>query len=250
MWQRCNLQLPTTNTRGGNASFLLSGTKIAVHNWTHGKQEASGKYLSPENAAKVIAAKFGDYADPFRPKETVQVVGVLVTATTAEIFIEQLAQLAHILDYSEVKQALSYAKAYENLQTTKMVKMPVVSSPAFGAVGDLTPTIGRMMEQTLGRMMDSLHTDVLDPFALITQLQAVKKAREQANADFLQKVSEMRPLEIWAFQAQGQLDVIAQNLQQNIPTAENIYSFLMFFVGENLSGLQQLLRATDEHNNR
>ena len=106
------------------------------------------------------------------------------------------------------------------------------------------------MEQTLGRMMDSLHTDVLDPFALIAQLQTVKKAREQANADFLQKVSEMRPLEVWAFQAQGQLDVIAQNLQQNIPTAENIYSFLMFFVGENLSGLQQLLRATDEHNNR
>lgn len=151
MWQRCNLQLPTTNTRGGNASFLLSGTKIAVHNWTHGKQEASGKYLSPENAAKVVAAKFGDYADPF---------------------------------------------------------------------------------------------------ALIAQLQAVKKAREQANTDFLQKVSEMRPLEVWAFQAQGQLDVIAQNLQQNIPTAENVYSFLMFFVGENLSGLQQLLRATDEHNNR
>lgn len=109
-----------------------------------------------------------------------------------------MAQITHILDYSELKQALSYAKAHEHLQTTKMVK----------------------------------------------------KAREQANADFLQKVSEMRPLEVWAFQEQGQLDVIAQNLQQNIPTAENVYSFLMFFVGENLSGLQQLLRATDDRNNR
>lgn len=249
MWHKQKLALPSValNTLGGSAPFSLSamGQKIAVHNWTHGKTEPSGRYLSPENAVKAVAAKFSDYADPNRPKGNVQVICLLITAATPEPFIAQLEQMANVLDYSEVKQALSYAKSYANLQVTKMVKTPVINSPAFGVASNLSTTLSRKMEQTVSQAVDSLTATVGDPFAMLDQLKQVKKLREQARGEFLQNIAKIAPLDVWLFTASGQLDVIAQNLLQNVPTSENVYSLLLAFVSEDLSSMTKLFKGDE-----
>lgn len=239
MWQKHSLKLPTTNTRGGNASFLLSGTKIAVHNWTHGKKEASGQFLSPENAVNAIAAKFSDYSDVHRPKGEVDAVLLLITSPHESEFIEQLDALSGVLDYSEVKQAAAYAKANQGLSVSKMVKPPTIQYPAFNANADLTPSIGRQM-QAVQNAQNLASLSGGDIFATLNQLKALKAEKAQQLAEKTAKLTAIKA-EAFVCIEHGFLDVIAQNLQEGLPTSENIYSFLIAFVGENLQALRNMV---------
>nr|WP_247645954.1 hypothetical protein [Haemophilus influenzae] len=72
MWKQQKLKLsPQAKTTLQNAqkgiispfSLSVSGTKLGVHNWSHGIKEKSNHYLSPENAVKALAAKLVDYAE-------------------------------------------------------------------------------------------------------------------------------------------------------------------------------------------
>lgn len=239
-WQKTKLTLPNLTTRGGNASFLLSGTKIAVHNWTHGKKEASGRFLSPENAVKAIEAKFNDYGDVHRPKGEVDVVLMLITSPYEGEFIAQMEALAKLLDYSEAKQAISYAKASQGLSVSKMVKPPRIQSPAFGAEADLSPSIGRKMQA----IQDAQNLASLaggDIFATLNQLKTLKAEKAQQLSEQAQQLAAVS-CEAFVFVEHGFLDVIAQNLQNDLPTAENIYSFLIAFTGENLTALKNMMR--------
>ncbi|WP_458118811.1 hypothetical protein OF381_10555 [Mannheimia haemolytica] len=249
MWQKKKIKLPyqaldiLTGKSNSDLSLSVKGQKIAVHNWTHGKQEQSGRYLSPENAVKVVAKKFTDYADPNRPQGQMQVVCFLATSSGQKDFIEQLERMSGILDYSEVKQALSYAKAYAELENTKMVKMPMISSPAFATDADLTPSIARKVSNAVSHGKNS--SSISDPFDIINQLKAKKQAKEQAKVEEVKKLVG-NEVTIWAFAGEGLLDYISLELQKNLPTAENIYSFLLVFIGENLTGLTGLLNEVDE----
>ena len=66
MWQKQKLKLsPQAKTTLQNAqkgiispfSLSVSGTKLGVHNWSHGIKEKSNHYLSPENAVKALAIR-------------------------------------------------------------------------------------------------------------------------------------------------------------------------------------------------
>ena len=82
----------TKRTKGDYFPFFVicSGTKLGVHNWSHGIKEKSNHYLSPENAVKALAAKLVDYADPNRPKGTQDVIAIMVTNSNIDQFIADL----------------------------------------------------------------------------------------------------------------------------------------------------------------
>lgn len=249
MWKKATLALPASAlekmTGGSNAPFSLAvtGQKIAVHNWTHGKTEQSGRYLSPENAVKAVSAKFNDYADPHRPQGVVQAVVFLITSTSGEVFIQQLEAMGGILDYSEVKQALSYATASQRLEAEKMVKMPTIAFPSFATGADLTPSGGRALNNAVNASLEEAGGKMpADPFAVIAKLKAQKAEKAKARAEQAKKLTQSKA-EVWAFVGDGLLDEIALTLFDNLPTSENVFSFMLAFVGEDLSGLKMLLQG-------
>lgn len=252
MWKKQNLAMPkqllNVLTGGAVAPFSLAvaGQKLAIHNWTHGKHEASGRYLSPENAVKALQAKFMDYADPNRPKGEMSVVCFLVATPSMGEFIAKLESVVNILDYSDIKQALQYAKAYENLETTKMVKKNVLTSPAFGAEAELTTSLGRTAQQQMNEARVALANDVGDVFEMVTQLKNIKEAKDRLRAEAMQKLVSAMPVEVWSYQARGELDIIAPRLLDNLPGAENVFSLLITFIGKDLGGLSALIQPLSQ----
>ncbi|KMK52012.1 hypothetical protein RO21_03160 [[Actinobacillus] muris] len=250
MWQQQTLQHSPqarealeANLRGEQSPFdvSLTGLKIGVHNWSHGLETKSGRYLSPENANKAFIAKMTDYADPNRPSGELDVVVIMVTAANIEQFIAQMENVMILLPEPAFKQAYDYAKAHQKLAETKMVKTPQIASPAFGQENDITPQSGRDLQ---GIMRGSLVANVAsgDPFAVIDELIQQKARRQAENKQKIERILHTSA-QVYAFQDRGVLDVIALNLQKNVPSANNVFTATVCFIGKDLSNLRGMLNG-------
>lgn len=249
MWKKQKLQLPPQakatlqNAQKGIISpFSLSvqGTKLGLHNWTHGIKEDSGRYLSPENAVKVIQAKFTDYSDPNRPKGDVQCFAVMIASAKIEDFITALEKASVLLPYPEFKQALDYAKSQQKLNETKMVKMPTIGNPSFLPSADITPQSSRTLQAVI-RNANATAEASPDPMAMLAQLKAKKAEREQKNQEKTTALLNAA-VEAYCYQKTASLEQIALEINQNLPNANHIFTALIVFIGADLSNLTGMIR--------
>ncbi|MDY4281043.1 MAG: hypothetical protein SOX56_08270 [[Pasteurella] mairii] len=231
------------NAKGINSPFVLSakGTKIGVHNWSHGVKEQSNYYLSPRNAVKVFAEKLTDYSDPQRPQGEQEMVALMVTSGDMDEFIAKLEKVRVLLAEPAFKQALDYAKSSKSLQETKMIKTPTISYPAFGGQADITPSANRAMQSILRNSASGVNAkNIADPMTAIQSLLQKKAEREKQNQ---QKVTQMltTSAEVYAFITRGRLEQAEMEMQLNIPSDSNIYTACVLFIGDDLSSIRGML---------
>lgn len=222
-------------------SLSASGTKIGVHNWTHGIEEKSNRYLSPENAVKALAAKLIDYSDPNRPKGRQEVIAIMITSGNIEQFIHDLEKVRSLLPEPCFKQAYDYAKSSKDLQQTKMTKTPTIAHPAFCNAADITPGSNRIMQGILRNAVAGANAiKTGDPSAVIQNLLKAKDAREQENK---KKVNDLlvAEVQVWAFTENDLLEVAEAKMRINVPSAENVFTACLMYVGSDLSAIRGML---------
>ena len=249
MWQKRLLKLSPqmrdklADIQRGNVqpvNLAVTGTKLGVHNWTHGSKTKDGRYLSPENAIKAISAKFADTSDKNRPTNSVDVVGIMVSTQNIDDFITQLEQVAVLLPDPVFKQSYDYAKSQKDLATTKMIKTPTVGYPAFSPGADITPASA----QSLNGVMRNANAMAMavrgDPTTLINNILQKKAKKEEENQ---QKVNKLLSAQasIYAYQATGTLEQIALTLQAGKPSSAYVYTALVMYVGNDLSNIRGML---------
>ncbi|OOF81700.1 hypothetical protein [Rodentibacter caecimuris] len=251
MWQKQQLKLaPQSRIVLENAqkgiispfSLSVTGTKLGVHNWSHGIKEKSNHYLSPENAVKALAAKLVDYADPNRPKGVQDVVAIMVTNSNIEQFIADLENVRELLPEPTFKQALDYAKSSKDLQTTKMVKTPTMANPSFSNSTDITPGSARTMQSILrNATAAAVAAQAKDPMAAIEALKAAKKERDKQNNE---KVAKMliTSANVYAFSVSDYLEVAESKIKLNVPTSGNVFTACVMFIGADLTNIKGMLR--------
>lgn len=248
-WALKNLALPQgakkaleDSQKGVATPFSLSiqGQSIGVHNWTHGKQEKSNKYLSPINAIAAIAAKLSDYRDENRPKTEQDCILIMITADNIGAFIAELEKVAVIMPDPVIKQALDYAKSSKDLETVKMIKTPQISHPCFGKLADITPQSARSLNSLMTNAQ-AANEQTGDPFAVLEQLKEHKAKKEQKNAEKLTALLNANA-KVYAYSDRGLLDAIALNIIANVPQASNGFTVCLCFVGDNLSQFKELLK--------
>lgn len=247
-WALKNLALPQgakkaleDSQKGVATPFSLSiqGQSIGVHNWTHGKQEKSNKYLSPVNAIAAIAAKLSDYRDENRPKTEQDCILMMISADNIGAFIAELEKVAVLMPDPVIKQALDYAKSSRDLETVKMIKTPQISHPSFGKLADITPQSARMLNSVMQNVQTT--TEITgDPFQVLEQLKQRKAEKAQKNQEKITALLNTSA-KIYAYKERGLLDAIALNIGANVPLASNGFCVLLCFVGDNLSQLESLL---------
>lgn len=249
MWEKKTLRLsPSVQTalegalRGAPVQVNLTtkGAKIAVHNWTHGITTASGRYLSPENAIKAVVAKCSDYRDSNRPRGVVETVGILLTARTIDDFIQTLTQAQALWAEPTIRQALDYAKAHRTLQADKMTKTPTITSPAFSPSTDITPSSARTLQSVMRNANATASATSADPLAAIAALKAKKAEREQQNQAKVRSMLAARA-PIYAHVGKQTLEQTALSLLTNTPDASHVYTVLLFFVGNDLTALKEMI---------
>lgn len=250
MWQVYRLQHNNkvkqslaANLRGEISPFSLSATglKIGVHNWTHGIEEKSNKYLSPENAVKAFSKKFTDFADPNLPRGRQDVVVVMVTSTTIDGFIATLEKVALLLPEPTFKQAYDYAKSSKTLADTKMIQTPPISSPAFAKPADITPQSARELESIMRNVVAGAASAAGgDPSAVIAMLKEAKARRQAENQQKVEKMLNTQA-EVYGFKVSGELSEIASQLNKNLPDAGHIFTACVCFIGATLSTIAEML---------
>ncbi|UWZ92182.1 hypothetical protein HZ320_00100 [[Pasteurella] aerogenes] len=250
MWKKQLLKLSPqaklaleNNAKGINSPFVLSakGTKIGVHNWSHGVKEQSNYYLSPRNAVKVFAEKLTDYSDPQRPQGEQDIIAVMVTSGDIDEFIVKLEKVRVLLAEPAFKQALDYAKSSKSLQETKMIKTPTISYPAFSDQADITPSANRAMQSILRNSASGVSAkNIADPMMAISQLLQKKAEREKQNQ---QKVTQMlaASAEVYSFITRGRLEQAEIEMQLNVPSDSYIYTACVLFIGGDLSSIKGML---------
>lgn len=249
MWRLATLQLnqdtkeKLKQIQSGKAkqvNLSAAGTKLGVHNWTHGSKTKDGRYLSPQNAIKAIADKFVDKSDTNRPAGSVDVVGIMITTQNIDDFIAQLEQAAVLLPDPVFKQSYDYAKSQKDLATTKMIKTPTVGYPAFSPGADITP----QSAQTLNGIMRNANAVAMavrgDPSTLIKNLLQKKQQREAENKQKLDKLLSTKA-QVYAFCETGELAQIALRLNSGAPSSEYIFTALIVYVGADLSNIRGMI---------
>lgn len=250
MWKKQKLKLSPqakqvldNAQRGMISPFSLSttGTKLGVHNWSHGIKEKSNHYLSPENAIKALAEKLVDYADPNRPTGQQDVLVIMVSHSQLDRFLSELDAVRVILPEPTFKQAFDYAKSSQDLQATKMIKTPTMASPAFSKSADITPGSARVMQGILRNVVSAVNaTQAADPSAIIEALLAAKREREARNqAQVAQLLASQA--EVFAFSAHNFLDICEAQLKANIPAVGNVFTAAVMFIGNDLSSIKEML---------
>ncbi|OOF58934.1 hypothetical protein [Rodentibacter myodis] len=251
MWQQQKLKLsPQVKTILQNAqkgiispfSLSVSGTKLGVHNWSHGIKEKSNHYLSPENAVKALAAKLVDYADPNRPKGVQDVVVIMVTNSNIEQFIADLEKVRELLPEPTFKQALDYAKSSKDLQTTKMVKTPTMVNPAFSNGADITPGSARTMQGILrNATAAAVAVQTKDPMAAIEALKKAKAERDKQNKEKVEKMLNTSA-NIYAFSVSDYLEIVESKIKINVPSSGNVFTACVMFIGTDLTHIKGMLQ--------
>lgn len=250
VWKLKKIALPPSVTdvlkenqrgRATPLNFSISGVKIGVHNWSHGLQEKSGKYLSPENAMNAYVLKFLDYNDSNRPQGEQDVIGLMITASHSDEFIAKIENIATLLPEPTFKQALDYAKASATIDQTKMIKTPAMASPAFAKEADITPQSARTLQSVLRNATAIATTSVANNINdVINALKQKKAERERENQQKTERLLSATA-QAYAFIDRGELAEVAMNLKRNLPDAGNIFTACVMFIGKDLSNLKGMI---------
>ncbi|MCT8823052.1 hypothetical protein [Glaesserella parasuis] len=250
MWKKQRLQHSPqvkasleANLRGDISPFSLStnGVKIGVHNWSHGIEEKSNKYLSPENAVKVFMQKMTDYADVNLPKGVQDVVCVMVATSDIDTFIDTLNNVAVLLPEPTFKQACDYAKSSKTLADTKMIKTPQIAHPAFAKPADITPQSARELQSIMRNVVSgAMSATAGDVSAVMAQLAQRKAERQAQNQQKIMRLLHTQAT-LYAFKARGELAQIAGQMNKNVPNASHIFTAAVCFIGANLNAIAGML---------
>lgn len=231
------------NLKGVSTPFDLSvkGTKIGVHNWSHGIATRTGKYLSPENAVKAYIAKLLDYNDINRPKGVQDIVLIMVTATNSEAFIANIENIATLLPEPVFRQALDYAKASATIEQTKMVKTPAMAYPAFAKESDITPQSARTLQGVLRNAVAIATTSTAGNINdVINRLKGQKAERERKNQEKTDRLLAT-VAQAYVFIDRGELAEVAMHLKNNLPDSGHIFTACVMFIGKDLSNLKGMI---------
>lgn len=245
MWQQKKLkvseQVENALVNGQSLKLSVQGTKIGVHNWTHGIEEKSNRYLSPENAVKVFADKLLDYSDPNRPKNRQDIIAIMVTSSDIDEFILHLESVQVLLPEHCFQQALDYAKSSKSLADTKMIKTPTIASPAFANSADITPGSNRSLQSILRNVSSiAVSAQTGDPMIAIQNLMQLKQQREQQNQQKVQQIMTAQGA-VYAFSVKDFLETAQAKIQLNIPPSSNIFTACVLYIGNDLSPIRGML---------
>ena len=223
------------------SQLSTSGQELTVHPWqyTVGKKDKSGSYLSPSNAVKRLAEKLNDNADANLVNHPIEAVGIMVFSTDLVGFIGKLTPLCELIATSGMKQAMRIAIAYSGIESSKMQKGNAIINPYWPKQGEITPSVQRTLKRQLVIQSDMAAS--AGTREITNTLSILLAKRKQKIADISKAWSDLRLSgQLMAFSATGTPEQIANSIKQGVPTEENIYTTATLFLGQDLSLLKEL----------
>ncbi|KNC94144.1 hypothetical protein [Trabulsiella odontotermitis] len=223
-------------------TLTANGQSITVHPWQHGvgKEEKSGCYLSPANAAKRLAEKLADSSDSWAPTISTQAVALMVCAGSLDTFIALLEPLATLVATPGMMQALRMARSQAGLQNSKMQTGNNVKNPFWPTGGLLLPEPQRSSRKTLLGSLDMAGS--YGTRQMVATLSALADKRQQQIQAMQTAWAELQKVKgnLWIFSADGSPQAIAGQIKKGTPGEDNVHTVVTLFTGDNLTFLREM----------
>ncbi|KLP39479.1 hypothetical protein [Enterobacter ludwigii] len=223
-------------------TLTANGQCITVHPWQHGvgKEEKSGCYLSPANAAKRLAEKLADSSDSRTPTTSTQAVALMVCAGSLDTFIALLEPLTALVATPGMMQALRMAKSQAGLQQSKMQAGNNVKNPYWPTGGGLLPEPQRSSRKTLLGALDMAGSyGTRQMLATLTALADKRQQQIQAMQTAWAEIKKVKG-NLWVFSADGSPQAIAEQIKNGTPGEDNVHTVVTLFTGDNLTFLREM----------
>ena len=224
-------------------ALTANGQSLTVHAWQHGvgKEEKSGCYLSPANAAKRLAEKLTDAADGRAPAANMQAVALMVCAGSPDAFIALLEPLATLVATPGMLQALRMAKSQAGLQASKMQTGNALKNPYWSASGQLMPEPQRSSRRTLLGALDVAGS--YGTRNMVATLSTLSAERQQRIQDMQAAWTQLQQVKgaLWSFSGAGSPAALADAIKAGTPGEDNVHTVATLFVGDNLAFLKEMV---------
>lgn len=198
-------------------ALLVQAQILAVtpYQFGVGLPEEGNHYLAPTNAAKALATKLTDLADPHRPTGTVHAVGLMVCATSASQLISLLTTTTAVLPIPEWCAALRRLSA----DNQRMTRPAAAAVPRWQPASPLALDPLRGFRAAQGGQLAQIEALAADSTTPLDRLQAIAARRADRLASLAAALAAMaaNSANLWVWQGGGEPGVIAGQLTAATP---------------------------------
>ncbi|MCW6546992.1 hypothetical protein NE897_15080 [Yersinia ruckeri] len=238
MWRKATLSIPSNMT-------ALNCAILPVHPWVYGvgRAEATGNYLSPQNAVDYLAGKLAGHGGEQC------VVVLMVCAHTHAEFMPLLQQFSDVLPLPVYSQVSRMARTAASLATTKM-QLPAQNAGGLPLPQPLSTATSRMALNA--RRIAAAKTaaaggaSVGGLQAALTQFTAARESALGKIADALSGLLAGTAV-AWVFTANGTAGHVASEMRKNVPQPDAVFTLATLFAGEDLTTLEAMIHDTNSH---
>ena len=227
MWQRKKLVL------SGDSGRILCSV-LSVSPWTHGAgiQEASGLYLSPENAVGWVTGKLAG------APSGLDVTAMLFSAPTLTDFVSVLAVAADIFPVTQLTQVWRRAKSALSLSETRM-QLPAMAGGLPAAAALSVPTL---RQASAANALISAAGSTLP--ALSEALASFSAQRASLLATAQQALEQLTSAELTVHTVSVVRSTAGalREMREGVPCPDHVYTLCLVFAGEDLSPLRGMLK--------
>ncbi|CNF55803.1 phage-like protein [Yersinia bercovieri] len=238
MWRKATLSIP------GNMA-AVNCAMLPVHPWVYGvgRPEASGSYLSPQNAVDHLAGKLAGSGGQQR------VVVLMVCAADHPAFMQALTQFSAVLPLPVFSQVARMASTAATLATTKM-QLPASAGNGLPLPQPLSTATSRMAinAQRIAQAKDAAGAGA-SLVGLDSVLSGFASAKAAALANMENALNGLLAghAQAWVFTANGSAATVASEMKKNVPQQDAVFTLATLFAGEDLTPLEAMINDSDSH---
>ena len=204
--------------RTGLESLLTQGQVLTASPYQYqvGTQQDSGKYMNPQTAMRILAAKLNDHVDKNRPAGPLYCIAIMISESQLSHFSAKLNRISTILPLPEWCQVARQATALSTNSIDKLYQPATIAQPRFKPQSNLNADPLREYLKLQGSQLATLESLAHDKDDVINKLSklAVKRTAilSQINTSIntLKNVTES----VWSMSLTGSAHSIATQLNQ------------------------------------
>lgn len=181
-----------------------------------GTQQDSGKYMNPQTAMTILAAKLNDHVDKNRPAGPLYCIAIMISESQLSHFSAKLNSISTILPLPEWCQVARQATALSTNSIDKLYQPAAIAQPRFKPQSNLNADPLREYLKLQGSQLATLESLANDKDDVINKLSELAVKRTATLSQINTSINTLKNVteSVWSMSLTGSAHSIATQLNQ------------------------------------
>jgi hypothetical protein len=199
-------------------SLLNQGQVLtaSLYQFQVGTKQASGHYLNPQTAIKILTAKLRDQVDKNRPAGPLYCIVIMVSESQLSSFAATLNNLVTVFPLPDWGQVARQATALSTNSVDKLHQPASIVQPRFKPQANLNANPLCELLRQQGAQLATLESLANDKTNVIDKLQALAAKRARKLSEVSAAIHALKTLNgsVWSMSLSGNAESLAAQLAQ------------------------------------